>query len=485
MAELLVIGLGPGSRDQISLGAWNLLNSGLPLILRTSQHPIVRELSDRNITWTSCDDLYEQLPSFDLVYQAIWQRLCSMLEQHDRVVYAVPGHPLVAERTVTELLQRAPGEDVVVRLVSSMSSLEAIYQAVGVDPAGGLLVADALDASSLDLNPAWHTIYLQLYDRLVAGDLKLTLLEVYPPDWPVVLVRQAGTDQVTTERIPLWQLDHSTPDHLTSLFVPRGPELKTAGRLLEELADIVGKLRAPEGCPWDREQDHQTLKPYLLEEAYEVLEAIDQQDMHKLADELGDLLLQVVLHAQLAKEDGDFSLAKPVQMIVDKMRRRHPHVFSNVVVSSTAEVLQNWQAIKTEERAGTKFDSLMDGVPRNMPGLLQSFKLQQKAAQVGFDWPDVGGAWQKVHEEMAELKEAVASGLASAVQEELGDLLFAVVNVARFYEVEPESALLSTVMKFRRRFAYIEQQAERAGHGVVDYGLEDLDRWWEEAKHAR
>ncbi len=485
MTELVIVGLGPGSREQVSLGAWRVLASGAPLLLRTSHHPLASLLTEQGIAWESCDDLYQALPTFDQVYEAIWQRLQQMLEQHSRVVYAVPGHPLVAERTVRELLNRPPGQGVVVRLQSSMSSLEAIYQAVGHDPGNGLLVADALDADGLDLNPSWPTIYLQLYDRLVAGELKLRLLELYPAEWEITLVRQAGTDAVTTEQIPLWQLDHREPDHLTSLFVPACPEARTAGRLLEELLQVMERLRAPEGCPWDREQDHFSLKPYLLEEAYEVLEAIDQQDMHKLADELGDLLLQVVFHAQVAKENGDFDMRLPTQLIVEKMRRRHPHVFADTIVQSSADVLRNWQEIKAQERAGTPTSSLLDRVPKNMPGLLQAFKLQQKAATVGFDWPDVGGAWQKVKEETAEFEQAVLSADVPSQQEELGDLLFAVVNVARFHGIEPEAALLATVSKFRRRFAYIEQQAERAGRPLTDYSLEELDRWWEEAKHRR
>lgn len=485
MAELVIVGLGPGSEEQVSLGAWQLLQSGAPLVLRTSHHPLAEELSRKGIAWTSCDDLYQALPSFDQVYAAIWQRLQAELEQHPQVIYAVPGHPLVAERTVGELLRRPPGQGVVVRLQSSMSSLEAIYQAVGHDPSNGLLVADALDAEGLNLNPAWPTIYLQLYDRLVAGELKLRLLELYPAEWLVTLVHQAGTNNVSTEQVPLWQLDHREPDHLTSLFVPACAEAKTAGRLLEELSQILEQLRAPEGCPWDREQDHFTLKPYLLEEAYEVLEAIDQRDMHKLADELGDLLLQVVFHAQVAKENGEFDLRLPVKMIVDKMRRRHPHVFGDATVHSSAEVLRNWQEIKALERAGTLTSSLLDGVPKNMPGLLQAFKLQQKAATVGFDWPDVEGAWQKVKEETREFEQAVLTADFPSEQAELGDLLFAVINVARFHGIEPEAALLSTVSKFRRRFAYIEQQADRAGHPLTDYSLEELDRWWEEAKHLR
>ncbi len=483
MAELLIVGLGPGSRQQISLGAWQQLTSGLPLVLRTSHHPLAGELTAEGVQWTDCDDLYEQHATFEQVYQAIWQRLQAKLQQHQQVVYAVPGHPLVAERTVRELLSRPPEQGTVISLVSSMSSLEAIYQAVSHDPSSGMLVADALDADGLDLNPIWPIVFLQLYDRLVAGELKLRLLELYPAEWPVTLVRQAGTDQVTTTETPLWQLDHHQLDHLTSLFVPACPEAKTAGHWLEELAQVMEQLRAPEGCPWDLEQDHQSLKPYLLEETYEVLEAIDQGDMHKLADELGDLLLQVVFHAQIAKENGDFDLRTPVKLIVEKMRRRHPHVFGQATVHSSADVLRNWQAIKAEERAGIVTSSLLQGVPRVMPGLLQSYKLQQKAATVGFDWPDVTGAWQKVREETEEFEQALRTGDPIACQGELGDLLFAIVNVARFHDIEPEVALLGTVDKFRRRFAYIEQQAEREGHPLTDYTLQELDRWWEEAKH--
>ena len=257
---------------------------------------------------------------------------------------------------------------------------------------------------------------------------------------------------------------------------------KQAGKLLVELADVMDKLRSPEGCPWDREQDHVSLKPYLVEEAYEVLEAIELGDMHKLAEELGDLLLQIVFHAQVAKEQGHFDLAEPLRQIVAKLKRRHPHVFGDVQVNSRQQVMLNWEDIKAKEREGERSDSLLDGVPRNMPALMQAFKVQAKAAQVGFDWDDIEGAWAKVTEEKAELEGAIASGDNAKISEELGDLLFAIVNVARFLEVEPETALLSTVMKFRKRFAYIEKQARAADKELSSYSLQELDRWWEEAK---
>ncbi|NLW16770.1 MAG: nucleoside triphosphate pyrophosphohydrolase [Firmicutes bacterium] len=259
-------------------------------------------------------------------------------------------------------------------------------------------------------------------------------------------------------------------------------EQKQAGQLLVELAQVMDKLRGPEGCPWDREQDHISLKPYLVEEAYEVLEAIELGDMHKLAEELGDLLLQIVFHAQIAKERGEFDLTEPLQQIVAKLKRRHPHVFGDVQVESSQQVALNWEEIKARERRGQETASLLDRVPRNMPALMQAYKIQEKAARVGFDWDDIGGAWDKVREEKAELERAIASGDRSQIGEELGDLLFAIVNVARFLEVEPETALLSTVMKFRHRFAYIEEQAQAAGKALETYSLQELDKWWEEAK---
>ncbi|MGI6345111.1 MAG: nucleoside triphosphate pyrophosphohydrolase [Bacillota bacterium] len=485
MVELFIVGLGPGELGNISVKSWRLLNSGLPVLLRTSEHPAVPELTAAGIAWSSCDDLYEQSASFADVYEAIWQRLQEWLQQHQQVIYAVPGHPLVGEYAVALILERAADSGLRVSLSSSMSSLEAVYEAVSVDPNEGLLITDALDGDELLIYPACNVIYLQVYDRLIASTLKLNLLEVYPDQWEVVIVQGAGTDQLRTTRLPLWQLDHQEYDHLTSVFVPRCPDVGTAGQRLEELAAVMETLRSPEGCPWDRQQTHVSLKPYLLEEAYEVLEAIDQNDMHKLADELGDLLLQVVFHAQIARENGEFALDKPIELIVAKLRRRHPHIFGDVTVTSAAEVQENWEKIKAEERTGQQLESLLATVPRNMPALLQAYKLQQKAAQVGFDWPDVTGAWAKVHEEMAEVDAAVHSQSPDQIRQEVGDLLFAVVNVARFLDAEPESALLSTISKFRRRFTHLENRAKQAGRSLDDYDLEQLDVWWEEAKHLQ
>ena len=484
MGRLHVVGMGPGDWEEMSIASWQLLQRGYPLLLRTAQHPVAQALTRHGIAWTSCDDLYEAGDSFDTVYEAIWQRLQQWLQEHAEVVYAVPGHPLVGERSVQMLLQRAPQSNIDVSLTGSVSKLQAACMAFGVDPNDGLVVVDAQEALHWDFTPHLPYLLTNVSNRLLAGELKLKLLEIYPPELEVCLLASQGA----TSPVPvaLKQMDHDPFDQSVYLYIPPCAQVQTAGRLLHELAAVMDKLRSPEGCPWDREQDHLSLQPYLLEETYEVLEAIELGDAHKLAEELGDLLLQIVFHAQIAQENGDFDLTEPIRQIVEKMRRRHPHVFGDVTVTCSADVLRNWEIIKAREKSENASvpPSFLADVPRNMPGLLQSYKLQQKAADVGFDWPDISGAWAKVDEEMLELQQAIAADSPAQIQEEMGDLLFAVVNVARWLDVEPETALLRTVMKFRHRFAYIEGQAQAAGKEVVDYTLAELDKWWDEAKRT-
>lgn len=249
---------------------------------------------------------------------------------------------------------------------------------------------------------------------------------------------------------------------------------------LDPLIEVMDKLLAPGGCPWDREQTHLSLKRYLLEETYEVLEAIDEGDMHKLCEELGDLLLQVVFHAALATKDNRFTMNDVVQGITEKMIRRHPHVFSDVTVSGTQEVLKNWEAIKAEEKGGKIPKSVLGVVPKDLPSLMYALKVQEKAAKNGFDWPEIKGAWDKVYEELTELEAAIKGP--GDTYEELGDLLFAVVNVARFLKINPEEALLATIRKFRWRFTFIENKVDKNGKTIEEYSLEELDKWWEESK---
>lgn len=249
-----------------------------------------------------------------------------------------------------------------------------------------------------------------------------------------------------------------------------------------DLVDIVDKLRGPDGCPWDKQQNHKTLKPYLLEEAYEVIDALDEEEPVKLQEELGDLLFQVILHAQLAKEAGQFTINEVIETISEKMMRRHPHVFGNADLKTPKEVLANWEQIKRVEK-GSKA-SVLEGVPKQLPSLMRAHRLQEKAARLGFDHPTMDSAFAKVQEEIKEFEDAFRNGKTEEMEEELGDLLFTLVNLARFIEVNPEEALHKTIMKFIKRFRYIEENIARQGRPLKEASLEEMDALWEEAKNV-
>ncbi|MDP3058856.1 MAG: nucleoside triphosphate pyrophosphohydrolase, partial [bacterium] len=324
----------------------------------------------------------------------------------------------------------------------------------------------------------------QVYSRLIASDLKLRLLEVYPPEHEITIISHAGTSTSQKLVLPLYKLDYREYSYADTVCVPPCQNSEHIGALLQELEGVMSILRSDGGCPWDREQTHSSLRPYLIEEAYEVLEAIDSGSSIKLADELGDLLLQVVFHAQVAKEQGDFSLAQPIKAILQKLKRRHPHVFGDVQVSGSAEVLANWQQIKRGEHGAEEDQgrSALDSLPISLPALLQAKKVQERAKQLGFDWPSIEGAWEKVHEEIAELVVAVQSEDRDAVAQEFGDLLFSLVNVARFLQIEPEIALLAAIHKFRQRFKIVEEEAQLVGLKMESASLAELDVLWDIAK---
>ena len=266
------------------------------------------------------------------------------------------------------------------------------------------------------------------------------------------------------------------------------------GRWFEKLVAVQARLRAPNGCPWDREQTHRSLRTYLVEEAYEVLEALDGRDDAKFAEELGDLLLQIVFHSQIASEEGRFSISDVIREIHDKMVRRHPHVFGEVRARDSAEVLRNWEHIKAEERCSKRKTheqshatpeppgSLLDGVSRGLPATLEGFQLTRKASRIGFDWVDAAGVLEKMHEETEELKKALKTADVHKIEEELGDLLFAVVNLSRFLKTDPEIALNKANAKFSRRFRAMEEAARASGREFKDLPREEMEELWNAAK---
>ncbi len=477
---ITIIGLGPGDPALLTREAWELLSQADKIYLRTARHPTVASLPPHLILPTF-DQLYETLPDFGSVYDTIAEQIVALGRRPQGVIYAVPGHPMIGESSVQRILARARQENLPVRLVEGLSFVEPALSLLGIDGLAGLQLADATDLATAHhppLDPDRPALIGQLYGQRLSSDVKLTLMNAYPDDHPVTLVRAAGTAGATVSTCPLCEMDRvSSPDHLTTLYVPPLPH--PGG--LPAFQETVARLRAPDGCPWDKEQTHQTLRNNLLEEAYEVLVAIDADDAGEMCQELGDLLMQIAMHVQIATESGDFRFADVISRIDAKLKRRHPHVFGDVVVQGTSDVLRNWEAIKADERAekGEADRSRLDGVPVALPALARAQEIGDRVARTGFDWPDLDGVLDKLSEEVAELRAAEGT---ERREQEMGDLLFTLVNVARWLEVDAESSLRGTCDRFTSRYAEMEQAARAQGVDLADLPLTDQDALWEQAK---
>ncbi|WP_186575716.1 bifunctional methyltransferase/pyrophosphohydrolase YabN [Aquibacillus kalidii] len=479
MSKIEVIGLGAGGIDQLPLGIYRKLTSSeSPIFIRTMDHPVVADLQKEGCTFIAFDSVYEQHDRFEQVYEQIVETLISESEDRQEILYAVPGHPMLAEKTVQLLLEQ---QKVSVEVTGGQSFLDDLFTALKIDPIEGFQFVDATAFSRSQLNYRHHLIFCQVYDAFVASEVKLTLLDDLSPDHPVNIVEAVGSEKESITTVPLSELDHATKlSNLTSVYVPpvTGEDLN---HQFFRLREIISILRGPNGCPWDKKQTHESLRKYLLEEVYEFIEAVNAQDDQGMVEEIGDVLLQVMLHSQIGEDEGYFTIDDVIKSITDKMIRRHPHVFGEVNVNNADDVVTNWDKIKKEEK-GVKRKSLLDGIPPESPNLLVAEQLQKKAAKVGFDWDNPKPMWEKVIEEINEVKEAIQSKDQPEIEKEFGDLLFAIVNLTRYYKVNPELALYSTNTKFKSRFQYMEKQIKEQNLSMEKMSLEQLDTYWELAK---
>jgi tetrapyrrole methylase family protein / MazG family protein len=480
-AGITIVGLGPGDPGQLTRQAWDVLVQAGEVYVRTRQHPVLAGLPAQLVVH-SFDALYEQGDTFEAVYAAIIERILELGRRPQGVTYAVPGHPYVAEATGPEIVHRAALAGLPVRVIAGLSFLEPVVTALALDPFPRLALVDAMELSTAHhphFPPNQPALVAQIYSPLIAAEVKMTLLAVYPDDHPVRLVHAAGTPAETVESLALYEIDRSPKlGLLSTLYVPPLP----GGTAFEDFQEIVAHLRAPEGCPWDREQTHTSLRNNLLEECYEALQALDEENQVDMAEEFGDLLLQIVLHAQIASEEGSFRMGDIIRGISSKLVRRHPHVFGDVKVDGVGGVLKNWEILKAEERKANgleKVKGLLDGVPVALPSLNQAQDIQDRAARVGFDWPEISGVEAKIGEELEEIHTAPTP---EARAGEVGDLLFAVVNLARWYKVDAESALRQTNLRFRRRFSFIEKAARQQNRELSSLSFEEMDHLWEAAK---
>ena len=483
MHKLTVIGLGAAELSQLQMGVYKKLKSAEKIYVRTMDHPVISELQEEGIVFESFDAVYEKHGTFQPVYEEITEKLIEATQQN-AVMYAVPGHPLVAEQTVQLLIEAEKEGKIHLKIEGGQSFLDPIFGALKIDPIEGFQMLDGTGFSIHDVNMRNHLLIAQVYDAFSASEVKLSLMEKYRDDYPVTIVTAAGSSLESLTTVPLYELDQSMEiNNLTTIYVQPVENDLDALRDWTTFRRIIATLRGPNGCPWDQKQTHESLKKYLLEETHEFLAAIDAEDDFGMVEELGDVLLQVFLHAQIGEDNGYFNLEEVLASVSEKMIRRHPHVFGDVAVQDAEEVVANWDEIKRQEKGeGEQTDSLLKGEYRATSSLQTSFNYQKKCASVGFDWPNEDGAWEKFLEEWNEFKEEVTKGSATTRLDEFGDVLFSLVNIARFYKISPDEAMIHANEKFARRFNFVEQKVKESGLSFSDFTLEQLDAFWNEAK---
>jgi len=479
LKKIIIVGLGANDEKDLTLGVWQELKEAKHLFLRTDKLPLVKFFNKEKVKYTSFDYLYEQFPTFSEVYEKIVEVLLENLtELNEEIVYAVPGHPLVAEKTVQLLLEAKGKLGIEIEILAGPSYIDLFLTRFAIDPLDGLLLLDGTALKKEELNPNLNMLIGQVYDQMVANEVKIQLLDLYDPDFIVFRMKNLGLKDEIIEEIPLKELDHQREffNNFTTIYIPKTDDLRIINRTFWQLLKIIETLRGPNGCPWDRKQTHLSLRKYLIEEAYEFIEEIEQDNIEGMIEELGDLLLQVVLHAQIGKDDALFNIEDILLTLNNKLIYRHPHVFGEKVAKVSEEAENIWNEMKKANKKEAK--SLLSEVKVGLPPLLKAYDLQKVAASSGFDWVNIEDVYQKIMEEIEEVR------LAKEEEKlvEVGDLLFAVINLSRFLGINPEEALAKSNQKFSKRFQYIENYATQNGIALSELSLQEMDHLWNEAK---
>ena len=474
-AGITIVGLGPGSSRHWTLAAQRTLLQANEVYLRSAQHPAVTDISTPVHS-------FGQIP---LQAEEIALEIIQLGRRDQGVVYAVPGNPLIDDRSVPLIKSLAAAAKLPVSIIPGLSIIDAVLAALEFDSLENIQIIEASQLAGWYhplLEPDRPVVITQVHTGTDIVQLTRTLRNAYPDDFLVTIIQNPGTDLEEIWHCPLSTLGVERQlGSAASLFLPADSH-----HGFSAFQATIARLRAPDGCPWDRAQTHQSLRPYLLEETYEVLEALDANDTRALAEELGDLLLQIVLHTQVATDRGDFRMRDVTDHINRKLLRRHPHVFGNAVVNGVDDVTTNWTAIKKAEKAqGRQNDSnktptsALDGVPPALPALAQALAVSERAVRVGFEWPNIEGVLEKVVEEAREVVEATDP---DHLESEIGDLLFSVVNLARWRNVDPESALRATNSRFSRRFRQLEALAATQGKTLPEMSINEMDALWDTVK---
>ena len=481
MGKIYVIGLGPGSIDALTMGAIKRINSGDKNFLRTEKHPTVEYFKASNIPYSSFDYIYDSEEDFKGVYENIVEQLIIESNKGETINYFVPGNPFVAEKTVEILL----GKELDIEIVSGMSFIEPMIELVQRDPINGLKIVDGATFNSLMVDINVDMIITQVYNSRILSEVKIILSEIYGDDHKIWFVDGAGIEGMEKKQLlSIYELDRIHEiSSLTSIYVNKIEENNKKTFDFNDIMGIMKLLRSEDGCPWDLKQTHESLRQCVIEEAYELVDAIDAGDVEDIIEELGDVLLQVIFHSQIAYDEGKFNPIEVTTSLANKLIYRHPHIFLEETVENSEEVVYNWDELKYAERRLTSFTDRLKDIS-SLPALMKSYKIQEKAATIGFDWDDITGHLDKIMEEYNEVIEAMQQfgGGDVRVEEEIGDLLFAVVNLSRFMDVNPEVALNKTINKFIYRFEFMEQKSKEQGTSLDKMTLEEMDGLWNLAK---
>jgi len=484
MDTLFVIGLGRGDESSLEIFEDERLSGVRTFIFHSAPPHFEEFLREKELRVINLREALEDTDDLPLKEQCrkSAEYIIDILKNDGSSAYLVPGNPWRGDAVVRELssllanephsLQILSGNDIwgdLLAFPSEQNGLGSFF--------GGVTIIDAHSLDEIRDLPKNDLIISHPCSRQLIPAIKKQLLYFFPPEHLInVLQYNMAGKLFLKESKPLKEIDDAGIFHCWTFFHLASSPLYSAG----DMAYLMEQLRSPEGCPWDRQQNHLSLRPFLLEEAYEVLDAINRENAQDLCEELGDLFLQVIFHSELAREKGDFSLWQVIDGITRKIYRRHPHVFQDEIAENAHEVRLKWQEIKKMEKGeggGERFS-----IPKELPALMRAQKVQKRAADLGFDWPDISGAIKKIEEEARELNDAYHAGEKVKIEEEVGDLFFALVNTARFLGVESEIALSRTIDKFISRFKYIEEQVQSRGGNFSDFSLVELDHWWNEAK---
>ena len=476
--RITVVGLGPGNPSRVTSETLDAITSITHRYVRTANHPSAHLVPNA----TTFDHHYESLSSFNDVYQAIVSDLVDAATEYRHILYAVPGSPLVLERTVALLRERT---DLQLTVLPAVSFLDDAWRALSIDPIdNGVRLVDGHTFATSAANDAGPMLVAHTHANWVLSDIKLAGENV-DPNTEVVLLHHLGLEDERVVHTTWSEMDRTIEiDHLTSLYIPRLGD--PVGRELVAFHEFARVLR--EQCPWDKEQTHQSLVRYLIEETYEVVDALmhldpdDPTTDDSLIEELGDLLYQIEFHATIAEQEGRFTMTDVARNVREKLTRRHPHIFGHVVANSSGEVVTNWEEIKKAEKP--ERTGPFDGVVEGAPSLTYAQKVQSKARRIGFDWPSIDGPLQKIDEESREVQRAITNRDSDEMFAELGDLLFAVVNVARHLDIDAESALRAATQKFRGRVEEVQKLAFQQGRDMKDMSLEELDQLWNTVKRG-